>query len=45
MWGMHMSPEDTALCQAAIELAQSGLKQQAYHQFCKNDTTERISAC
>lgn len=29
-----MSPEDVALCQQAIELANSGQKQAAYEQFC-----------
>jgi len=29
-----MSPEDVALCQQAIELANSGQKQSAYEQFC-----------
>ncbi len=29
-----MSPEDVALCQEAIELANSGQKQAAYEQFC-----------
>jgi hypothetical protein len=29
-----MSPEDVALCQQAIELANSGQKQAAYKQFC-----------
>jgi hypothetical protein len=30
----HMNPEDTALCQQAIELANAGQKQRAYEQFC-----------
>ena len=30
-----MSPEDIALCQAAIDLANSGDRQMAYEQFCK----------
>ena len=29
-----MSPEDTALCQQAIDLYNAGQKQQAYEQFC-----------
>ena len=29
-----MSPEDVALCQQAIKLANSGQKQTAYKQFC-----------
>jgi hypothetical protein len=30
----HMSPKDVALCQQAIDLANSGQKQAAYKQFC-----------
>jgi len=41
-----MSPEDVALCQQAIELANSGKKQAAYEQFCfihDHDNSEDVT--
>ncbi len=41
-----MSPEDVALCQQAIDLAQNGKKQEAYQRFCdlyNHDNAEDIT--